>query len=386
MTSKGRIWLSAAAALLLLLALALALPALRQEGAPQAGESSGVQRYLSETGTASSPAGGQQGAAAGLEQYLSGERGATAPADEGAAGTENQLAAGGPEPQAAPATGHGTARALLQCNFYDEANFLASVSQAQLYPVEGELTAGIVPHHLLAAPMIASFFKTAAASGPYDTVVFVATMHYPGEGEVITADQGFATPFGTAELDRELTGQLLADSTLAPLADNDLVEQDHAVSGLIPYVKYYLPEAKIALCQIANAADPRRQEALSSLLQQYTQTHRCLVVGSLDFSHHLTPREAAQRDRQTARALEAFDYGAIASMSDENLDSPYTARTILQLIEAQGAALRQLDHGSAEQFLQLPLSHQLYEDGATTYFIYAGSSPAAVAAPHQTGG
>ncbi len=55
----------------------------------------------------------------------------------------------------------------LMCNYYNEKDFIASVSNASMAQSRGiNLFGGVVPHHLLADKMIASFFTAVADSNP----------------------------------------------------------------------------------------------------------------------------------------------------------------------------------------------------------------------------
>lgn len=259
----------------------------------------------------------------------------------------------------------------LRCDYYEQAGFLKSVGQARAYPLKGELLAGVVPHHLLAGSMIASFFQTAAA-GQYETVVFVAPSHYPTENRVITALGGWQTPWGVLENDLSVTNSFLKNGQIGARADEANMQLDHAVTGLAPFVKYYLPDVKVSALLLGNRLEQERVEAVASALYALSRSKRLLVVASADFSHYLTPSQGRERDAITRKALEELDYRAIAGFDDKNVDSPQALTVFLRYMELSGVGgVTFLENASAEAFLGLPQGDPLYAQGITTYFTLA---------------
>lgn len=267
----------------------------------------------------------------------------------------------------------GGGERLLSCDYYDEASFRRSVREARPYETNGALIAGVVPHHLLAGRLIASFFATAAENGEeYESVVFVAPSHYPTAQRAVTSLGGWQTPFGVVENDRTITEALMGGK-LAAKADEYNMQLDHAVSGLIPYVKYYLPGAKVSAVLLQNRLEPERVEALAKRLLALSQEKKILLVCSVDFSHYLAPERAALHDEQTRAALAAFDYQTIAGFSDSNMDSPQSITVFLRYLQGRGAGeVRFFDHSSADRILGLPPGDPAYQEGVTTYFILGG--------------
>ena len=80
----------------------------------------------------------------------------------------------------------------------------------------------------------------------------------------------------------------------------------------MPFVKYYLPEAEIAVCLLENGLDADRLAAVGKILDEFRDTKRVLVVGSADFSHYLQPEEAARCDAETEKAITNGDLDTIS--------------------------------------------------------------------------
>ena len=258
----------------------------------------------------------------------------------------------------------------LSCTYYTEYDFNLHTAAAELYETDGEILCGTVPHHLTAGKMIAGFLKTAASSRTETETVFItATMHYPEGAPLCTSFLDWSTPFGTAECDTEMTEQLA--SALGAETDDDMASLDHSVSALIPYVKYYFPEAKIAFLLVANSAPDDTPEKISALLEEFAEEKNCLFVFSADFSHYLKPFETEIRDEETLEAVMAQDYARVAQMTDSNVDSPHCLGTFMRLSSALGGETVLLDHSNSFEISDLPYNDTTFGEGLTSYFVFA---------------
>ncbi|MDP4110188.1 MAG: AmmeMemoRadiSam system protein B [Bacillota bacterium] len=253
----------------------------------------------------------------------------------------------------------------LSCLYFNENEFRPQTAQAVDYGL-ASLSAGVVPHHLLAGELIASFFKTAAATGKkYDTVVVIGPNHSGVGADISVSERGFDTAFGVLDCDKDLTSGILSCKTLCAKSDDSLLQQDHAVSGLIPFIKYYLPDVKVVPVLLTRRVTLRQAQDLAELVSSYAEGKNCLVVGSADFSHYLPARESSIKDAETEKAFSAFDYQAIKKMPNANLDSPETLCTILYYMSICGAKKPGiLAHKSAAEYLDNPALNN-----NTTYFV-----------------
>lgn len=262
----------------------------------------------------------------------------------------------------------------MRCLYYERELFLSAMSSPRLYESRGRLVAGLIPHHLLASDMIAGFFSMAAREPEgYDTVLLVSPSHFPENcgSDVVTSSSGWDTPYGPASADSATIEALLRNPAIAAEDNPAAVETDHGVAGLVPFVKYYLPNAKIATCLLSNKLDRNRLATVRAEIAEICANGRILLVASADCSHYLSPEKAAVRDAQTAAAIEAMDFQRILGFGDSNVDSPQTLTTFLETARSRGAALEQLDHSSSGEKLPHAISNPIYVEGVTTYFVYA---------------
>ena len=311
-------------------------------------------------------------------------------ASQGAFSSQSPTAPSGESPEAENPPGPSREDAdpsypLLRCLYYD-GQVEKGIADPCRYEISGRLAAGMVPHHLLASDMIAGFFELAARQEePVDRVLIVSPSHFPENctGDLITARAGWETPYGKVAPDEEMIRAILEDPAAAAVKEPEALEADHGGAGLIPFIKYYLPNARVTVCLLANTLSTRQLEAFQAVVLEQMEKERILVVASADCSHYLTPEEAALRDAETAQAIETMDFPRIFSFGDGNVDSPQSVSTFLRAAEALGTEPVQLDHASSPDKLPHAPSHPRYQDGITTYSVYAAVLPETDSPPEE---
>lgn len=255
----------------------------------------------------------------------------------------------------------------LPTSYYDRNSFSLHISAAKDYGAEGEIFCGTVPHHLLAGRLIASFLQTASSSrAQTDTVVVTATMHFTENNPICTSLCDWETPFGKLECDTELTETLIAETKA--VCDDDMAAFDHGISALVPYIKYYFPNSKIAFILVDERADkdiPRKLAELYSSIDK-----ECLFLFSADFSHYLSAHETEQHDLETIEAVANRDYEKVAAMTDDNVDSPYVLCTFMRLAEKVNAEPILFDRSNSMLISGVPYNENTYPDGLTSYLVY----------------
>jgi AmmeMemoRadiSam system protein B len=251
---------------------------------------------------------------------------------------------------------------LIRCRYYNEVEFMQSIRVAnKVEPYAGDIAGGIVPHHLLACDLIASFFKKVSREN-YECVVVIAPNHKrEGIQLVNTALENWSTPFGVLECDGDLTKSL----TDLKLADNKprLLEEEHSISSLVPYIKYYLPDVKIVPILLHGNYGLKNSIELGNRINGIISKKKSLVIASVDFSHYLTPQKADLMDEVTLRALKERDLEVISKMTNDNMDSPPSIMTFLTVMKGIGTSeLKLLGHDNSARIAKT------YSDSTTSYF------------------
>ena len=197
--------------------------------------------------------------------------------------------------------------------FYDDASLFerAIASAEAIEPSNQRLTGITVPHHLLAADLIALGFK--AASGfRYKRIIILSPDHFHRANRLFaTTTRGFETVFGTVPTDTVAAMKL--EIQTSSFEESCLFSGEHGIAAMLPFIKHYFPDAEIvpiAMSIKAGRSDwDRLAEALKPLVDKDT-----LLVESTDFSHFL-PQHAARRfDQQTLNILAADSLDGIAGL------------------------------------------------------------------------
>ncbi len=224
----------------------------------------------------------------------------------------------------------------IKCNFYNEKEFKRSVSDMKPAGPSGiKIKGGIVPHHLLACNLISSFFSSLSDSKP-DYVVVIAPNHNGiGKKQIITGSRSWATPFGVLDGDTELSKSLLED--IDTEENYPVLENDHSISGLVPYIKYYIPHSRIIPVMLKGSLSLEDCKNLSQRIQRTMSGKNYVIIASIDFSHYLTLDKAEKMDEITLKAIQDRDFKNIRNMGNDNLDSPPSLITFLETMQQTGA-------------------------------------------------
>lgn len=235
----------------------------------------------------------------------------------------------------------------ITCRYYDEKSFMASIKKAELSePGHLNILGGITPHHLLADQMIAQFFREIATDAPKVIVLMGPNHRRIGNRKIHTGRWSWNTPFGVMEAEKKIIEQIVGKTG----ADENmkLLENEHSIGALMPYVKYYLPEAKVVPLVLHGNLGLKSSKELANTILECIGDNDYLVVGSVDFSHYLTPDAAEKKDKISIKAIMERDFLEISRMDDDYLDSPPTVITLLEIMNKEDAlGLEVLDHSNS---------------------------------------
>jgi AmmeMemoRadiSam system protein B len=193
--------------------------------------------------------------------------------------------------------------------YLDPQPFLAAIAEERLpAPPRLRVTGISVPHHMLAADLIARGFAAAAAN-QYDRIIILSPDHFNrSRRPMATTRRDIDTVFGPLQNDTAASGALLEADSL--FDDGDLFAQEHGIAALLPFVRHFFPDARIvpiAISYNASRADCDRAFELIKALAG----PRTLVVQSTDYSHYLPADVARQRDQETLNVIAANDVDAV---------------------------------------------------------------------------
>ena len=216
--------------------------------------------------------------------------------------------------------------------FYEPTLFLKEL-QTLSTEKEQKLSGGIVPHHLLPAGLLARFFNK-LKDQDIDTYLLIGPNHYEkGTSKVLTSDWGWNTSFGIVEPNREIINKLVKIDPIK--IDTEVLEHEHSVAGMMSYIKYFSPQAKVVPLVISNTVTLSEIQKLTDQLAPFIDS-KTVIVAPVDFSHYLRSAEAEAHDKITLEAMQSYDFTHIMRMSNDYVDSPSSIVLMLSLMKKLG--------------------------------------------------
>lgn len=147
------------------------------------------------------------------------------------------------------------------------------------------------------------------------TVVIVGFSHRKQHDGIAVLDvNGFETPLGVVDIDREITKALLKkDSKFYRLPE--AFSGENSVEMQIPFLQMALDDFKIVPVAIGNQGFENCEMLGKALYELLKDKSGWLLVASTDMSHYLPYEEANKMDMDTISAIEKFDAKALYAES-----------------------------------------------------------------------
>jgi poly-gamma-glutamate synthesis protein (capsule biosynthesis protein) len=230
------------------------------------------------------------------------------------------------------------------------------------------LTGITVPHHLLAADLIARTFRSVDPTPVRKVIVFFPDHFKWTTKPFATTLKSFETVFGLVRTRQQDVIALLRNADL--IEQSELFGGDHGIGAILPFIKHYLPDSEVV--PIAVALNSRRDDwdRLAELLDPFIDPST-LIIQSTDFSHYLTPEDAKRHDQTTLSALAAHSLDAVAALNQpRNTDSRGSQYLQMKL---------QWDHFRARPEVLFNKNSQAYSDipqTETTSYVVETYDPA----------
>lgn len=271
----------------------------------------------------------------------------------------------------APAAEAGS---LLQCRFYNELDFLTHQNNApealEQMELQADIQAAIIPHHLTAGAYTAGFLSGLKAED-YEAIVLLAPNHEGIGGDFVYTMGTWQSMQGQMPCARDLTAELLDSNYLKARQNDELLQSDHSIAALIPYLCKYLPDTPIVSVLItANAP----LEKVTRLAEQIAARDSVLLLCSVDFSHYLQLKEAKERDAASIKAINSANLAAIASFNNEYCDSVPCLTAFLTYTQLKGLKHSLAWQGSSHELAGYGINDYV-SGGITTYQIWQAAKP-----------
>lgn len=208
---------------------------------------------------------------------------------------------------------------------------------------DGDVVAGIIPHHLLAADLIADFFHNLEGQN-YDLVVLIGPNHFlTGQSDIITSIYDWQTPYGILRHDDEVLVKLLNTDLDIDIEEN-VIENEHSINSEVAFIKKTFPQAAFVPFVLKPTVDQQTAVKLAEALFKISQDKKVLVLASVDFSHYKTSQEAQYDDERSIAAIGGFNFSDIYNIE---VDSPPSIYTLLEFSRLSGTDFELLNNSNS---------------------------------------
>ncbi|MFH1598040.1 MAG: AmmeMemoRadiSam system protein B [Patescibacteria group bacterium] len=242
-------------------------------------------------------------------------------------------------------------------SIYSAVDFAASTEKLTL-PTQcfQEFQGGIVTHHDIASSLVGEFFQCISKSNAPRTIILIGPNHSQQGPPVLSASRDWHTPFGDLELDRDKMEELQG---LYQVDDEALIA-DHSISFMIPYIKYYFPEAKVIPLLVKYSYIRSEADKGIALLKKVID-EQTFILGSLDFSHYLTKNQADKNDKISKEIVTNFDLDDVYNHADGFYDCAPGLFIILSLMQdLEHKNIIELNHANSFDFTGNPYNTTSY--------------------------
>ncbi len=175
----------------------------------------------------------------------------------------------------------------------------------------------VIPHHTVAAPILAAAWNRMGETSPSCVVLFGPNHMEVGRYPFITVERVWETPFGSV-----LPVILLKQFPLLGMEDAQGIANDQSFAAQMPYLKHFLPHALILPVLVSRKAGIDDLEAFAQFLAEQNILNGCVAIASVDFSHETPERERNSLDEETISFLKHGRYGELLSFPGTRVDSP----------------------------------------------------------------
>ncbi len=201
-----------------------------------------------------------------------------------------------------------------------------------------DIVAGIVPHHLLASPLIDSFFYYLSTQDHPHTIVILSPDHFLSC--VLEENNSFLAPDLSApsselkqvKIDSELGKRLRKSIQIN--SNQSAIIAEHGVMELIPFIKKYLPATMILPLLVP--AKTNREEIEDLVEAIYFQAnYPIILIASVDFSHFLPQQVADFHDLRSIRVIINREKDAFNNLDVDCWQALYAIRYFAHLVQGE---------------------------------------------------
>ena len=234
---------------------------------------------------------------------------------------------------------------------FDEDLFYRAIDRPEKFKIKDRLVGAILPHHEVADVYLAKFFAQLAKEQSVDTFIILGPNHSDvAAWPAISAETYWQTSLGSVYQAENILDGLAESGTVVYDQENFIPE--HSIKTIIPFIKYYFPEAKVVPIILTSRHDQSMSLVLAQKISLLLEDKKTLILSSIDFSHYLDLATAEQNDQVSLEAIYNRDYSLLSNLNSDYLDSPPTLIVLLEamrLLETNDFEL--IDHSNSAKIL-----------------------------------
>ncbi len=169
-------------------------------------------------------------------------------------------------------------------------------------PRPGIVRAGIVTHHFLAHRLMVDFFQCLKVCSSPQKILLIGPNHYhQGTQPISLSSLPWRTPFGPLRTDCSFIARML--TRLGCPEDPDAFSGEHSLGILIPFVKFFFPDAEIIPVLLKPEVSEPMLEELGHILLEFLGEPSHVIILSMDFSHDSSAEAASIADQAAEKAI-----------------------------------------------------------------------------------
>ncbi len=234
---------------------------------------------------------------------------------------------------------------------FDENLFYRAIAQPEKFKIRDRLVGATLPHHEIASDHLAKFFAQLAKEQSVDTFIILGPKHSDvAAWPAISAETYWQTSLGPVYQAESILDDLTESGAVVYDQENFIPE--HSIKTIIPFVKYYFPEAKVAPIILTSRHDQSMSLALAQKISLLLEDKKTLILSSIDFSHYLDLETAERNDQITLEAIYNRDYFLLSNLNSDYLDSPPALIVLLEAMRlSETNDFELIDHSNSAKIL-----------------------------------
>lgn len=180
-------------------------------------------------------------------------------------------------------------------------NYLDS---AKVSPLGGDPIALVLPHAgLIYSGNTAAYGFKAVKNRKIDKVILVGFSHRVDfDGIAVSSFQGFKTPLGTLNIDKELASQISSTDEKI-FTYPKAFENENSVELIVPFIQVAFDQPKVVLLVLGRQSWENVKILGQALAKVLDNQSNYLIIASSDMSHYLPLNTAVKTDHETTKLL-----------------------------------------------------------------------------------